>query len=93
MALPLLAGAFFAFNPLETKWSLRINSLVQLIVLMTIGYFFLEVLDQNSLNYFENWLRLDSLSSLYLLIAGLCSFLTALYSQIYFNKEALSSSV
>lgn len=93
MALPLLAGAFFAFNPLETKWVLRLNSVVQFLILSAIGYFFLEVFDKNSLSYFENWLRLDSLSSLYLLITGLCSFLTALYSQIYFNKEALSSSV
>ena len=93
MALPLVAGAFFAFNPLETKWSLRLNSFIQFITLTIIGYFFLEVLDKTSLSFFDNFLRIDSLSSLYLLITGLCSFLTSLYSQIYFNKEALSSSV
>lgn len=90
--LPLLVGGLIFFIPLSSKLSLRLNTATQFVVFCSSLYFFRVINKNGSLSFFSEWLRLDSLTTLYFLITGLCTFLTAAYSQVYFSKEALPTN-
>lgn len=92
LALPLLACLLLVLLPLSAKQALRINSFVHFLVLLSSFYFFNLIQTEGPQLFIEQWLRIDALSTLYFLIAAISSFFIALYSQVYFSKEALPSS-
>jgi len=92
LILPLITSLILLlFHPPQNR-ALQLNCLIHFFVLCSSIYFFQLVRTETQLLFFENWIRLDALSTFYFLIISISSFLIALYSQIYFSKEALPES-